>query len=84
MTERQRYLTCALLEIYQDMGGTPLRQDAAEKHLALKTDPKATPSEARERITWCEAKGHLTSVRTDSGLLHTITPSGQTWLQINA
>lgn len=84
LNERELYLSIALLELLSDMGSTPLSLPAAERHMAIKTEPKATPSETQERIKWAESKGFASSVRdSDRGLFYSITTAGRLWLQQN-
>ncbi len=83
MTERELELSVALLEALSDMGGTPIRQAHLERHVAIKTTPRATPSEVQERLRWSESRGLVSSVREDTGLYYTLTTAGKAWLNQN-
>ncbi len=84
MDDRALYLSTALLELLSDMGSTPIGARQIERHMGLKTMPKATPSETQDRVKWAEGEGFITSIRDKNlGLFYTITISGRAWLQQN-
>jgi DNA-binding PadR family transcriptional regulator len=81
LNEREQDLSIALLELLSD---TPLGERQAARHMAIKTAPKATPSEVQDRLKWAEGEGFASSIRDKNlGLFYSITTSGKFWLQQN-
>ena len=85
MTDRERTLIIATLEVLQQMGSLLLAVEHVRRGVRLKTEPKATPSEVEDALSWAETRGLILSQRDEfTGLKYKLTDNGRAWLKEHA
>jgi len=85
MTDREKTLVIATLEVLSQMGSLLLAKSHVVRGVRLKTAPTATPTEVDAALQWTEARDLILSHRDEwDGLKYKLTGEGKAWLQEHA
>lgn len=85
MTDRERTIILASLEVLKQMGQFLLAREHIQRGVRLKTEPKATPTEVNDALSWAESRQLVVSQRDEfTGLKYKLSEAGRAWLHEHA